>query len=77
MNPPQTTDRRELATGDRELLADERIRVAAARAAQHRYLRSSAVTPRRALPLQYDEAGFPVRPPSRSLSERVRLLLLG
>jgi hypothetical protein len=35
------------------------------------------VTPRRPLPLQYDEAGFPIRPQSRSFAERVRNLLLG
>ena len=63
MNPPQMTD--------------NRARTLAARAARQREVRSTPLATRRAFPLQYDEAGFPIRQPMRSFSERVRQLLLG
>ena len=64
MNPPTT-------------MPQERARAVAARAAHQRDRRTMVVTPRRPLPMQYDEAGFPIAPQSRSFADRVRQLLLG
>jgi hypothetical protein len=58
-------------------MPQDRARAIAARAAHQRDRRTMVVTPRRPLPLQYDEAGFPITPQSRSFAERVRSLLLG
>lgn len=58
-------------------MPQDRARAVAARAAHQRDRRTTLVTPRRPLPLQYDEAGFPIRPQTRSFAERVRHLLLG
>ena len=63
MNPPPT-------------LPQERARAVAARAA-HQRDRRTMVTPHRPLPFQYDEAGLPIMPQTRSFTDRVRQLLLG
>jgi hypothetical protein len=58
-------------------MPQDRARAVATRAAHQRDRRATVVTPRRALPLQYDEAGFPIKPETRSFTDRVRQLLLG
>jgi hypothetical protein len=58
-------------------MPQDRARAVAARAAHQRDRRTTVVTPRRPLPFQYDEAGLPIMPQTRSLAERVRQLLLG
>jgi hypothetical protein len=63
MNPPQ--------------MSVDQARAVAARAALQRDRRGTPAMPRRALPLQYDEAGFPIHQATRSFADRVRLLLLG
>ena len=58
-------------------MPQDRARAVAARAAHQRDRRTLTVTPHRPLPLQYDEAGFPISPNTRSFADRVRQLLLG